>query len=803
MRPIVAEDGCPGFEVEVDLQGKGQEFRWGVVITTAARGNVWGIMPEIRDRNSTKRERSFMLSDDATQEVCYYLTYARRLGAQKHYDSAVLAAGSGKPGIRFAVWAPNAEKVAVVMGKTWDIDDPARTPLSGPGKPPEPINVQKIAGGYIEDKRDGSQPQGALQGECYAMPTKSAEGIWVTPPGTPGLANFADFDHRPYMYRITFKGGAIHYRTDLYSRCQVGAGIARPDGGLYTGRLLDLDGIGSCSAVVDPENVTKFFEQRNDRGEVVFPETEWLTTEEFWRDEHRENRSLPRRLQDLVIYELHLGTLGFDHAGPGTLADAMKLVDYLEMLGVNAVELLPLAEFGAGGVNWGYGNSHYFAIEYAGGGRDKYKFFIRECHRRGIAVIVDVVYNHYAQNVERAEWQYDAPEHENNVYYWYEGNAANYANPYDGYCQNGSTGRAPRFYEEAVRQMFISSAAVLVEEFHVDGFRVDLTQAMHRDNHLEGGDHREVPDANIFGAKFLREWCRTLKLLNPNVMLIAEDHTGWRAVLDDPDAGGLGFDATWYADFYHNLSGDTQHGGAAQLLRVAGFGDDRPLAMDTFAGVLWESRNRHIVYHESHDEAGNSLGTERTIRTAVQRAPLVGETRRYAEARSRVAAGLSILSPGTPMFLFGEEVATDTDFTYNNLLAGKVDLWGLRAGSGRGMFQCYADLCRLRIGHGGLCSRNIDVLFCHNEHRLIAFHRWDEGGDDLLVIASLNNRPFDHGYIFYDFRIPDGAWQEIFNSDAAAYGGNNVGNAGRSLAAVGGRFEAVVPANGLVVFKRV
>jgi 1,4-alpha-glucan branching enzyme len=325
---------------------------------------------------------------------------------------------------------------------------------------------------------------------------------------------------------------------------------------------------------------------------------------------------------------------------------------------------------------------------------------------------------------------------------------------------------------------------------------------MHRDNHLEGADQRPVPDANIFGAKFLRQWCRTLKLLNPDVMLIAEDHTGWSAVTATPDAGGLGFDATWYADFYHNLSGETQHGGAAWLLKNAGYGDDRPLAMDTFAGVLQESAQCKVVYHISHDEAGNSPGTRRTVLTAVNGAPLFGDTRHYAEARSRVAAGLSILSAGTPMFLFGEEVATDRTFVYGSILAGKLDLEGLRVGTGHWMFQYYSDLGRLRRHRPGFCSRNIDVVYCHNDHRLIAFHRWDGGGDDLLVIASLNNRPFDQGYVFSGLRIPAGGWTEIFNSDALIYRGHGVGNGGATLPSQAGSFRAVIPANGIVVFKR-
>jgi 1,4-alpha-glucan branching enzyme len=792
MRSIVAEDGCPAFEAEDELQGSnGQEFQWRVFISTAAKKDICGIMPEIRDRDSNLRVRTFVLRSDGPRKAEYYLTHARRVGAQKHYlDPSKAADPRADPAIRFTVWAPNAKKVNVVMAKTWKLDKPQDGPLGAS------YNIEKIAGGYIAGRKIDSENFVA----CYPMHTIS-DGYWATEPIDPALSSFSAFDHRPYMYEVTCEDGVVRYRTDLHSRCQIGSGKIDPGEQPYVGRIRDLDGTKGCSVVVDPEQDTKEFEERNEHGEGIWPETKWVEAKEFWQDEFRPGRPVPRNVQDLVIYELHLGTLGFDHAGPGTLADAMALLDYLEALGVNAVELLPLEEFGSGGFNWGYSTSHYFAVEYAGGGRDKYKFFIRECHRRGIAVIVDVVYNHYTFSPDRAEEYYDSPYDKNNMYYWYEGDPTDYSHPSAGYCQNGSSGRAPRFHEEAVRQMFISSAAVFVEEFHVDGFRVDLTQAMHRDNHLEGADYHGVADANIAGIKFLREWCRTLRLLNPEVMLIAEDHTGWDQVTNDPDHGGLGFDATWYADFYHNLSGDTRHDGAAWLLKNAGYGDDRPLAMDTFADKLGKSANRTVVYHESHDEAGNS-GTERTILTAINRAPPTGNTRHYAEARSRVAAGLSLLSAGTPMFLFGEEVGAACDFVYGRVLEGKIDLVGLSEGVRKPMFQYYSELIRLRLAHAGLRSRNIDVVYCHNDHRLIAFHRWDNHGDDLLVVASLNNHPFDQGYVFYDSRIPDGGWREIFNSDATAYGGDNAGNSSGTLAASRGRFEAVIPAKGLIVFQR-
>src|SRR5262249_38752315 len=158
-------------------------------------------------------------------------------------------------------------------------------------------------------------------------------------------------------------------------------------------------------------------------------------------------------------------------------------------------------------------------------------------------------------------------------------------------------------------QLFISSAVQFVEEFHVDGLRVDLTQAIHRDNTLNVAGGPGIGAANLFGQKFLREWSRTLRLVRPSVFLIAEDHTDWDAVTKLPDAGGLGFGATWFAAFYHHLIGDSNMaGGKARLLHEAGFGNDDPLAFDQFAEALWSSQFQRVVYHESHDEAGNAEG---------------------------------------------------------------------------------------------------------------------------------------------------------------------------------------------------
>ncbi len=103
-----------------------------------------------------------------------------------------------------------------------------------------------------------------------------------------------------------------------------------------------------------------------------------------------------------------------------------------------------MAEF-SGTVSWGCGDTHHFCIESSAGGRDKYRHFVRECHRRGIAVMQDVVYNHYDFEAERSESQYDSTAPEQNIYYWYEGRPSDFLLPDGGYLDNGSTGRTPRF----------------------------------------------------------------------------------------------------------------------------------------------------------------------------------------------------------------------------------------------------------------------------------------------------------------------------------------------------------------------
>ena len=551
------------------------------------------------------------------------------------------------------------------------------------------------------------------------------------------------------------------------------------------GASADLDGPQSCSLVCDPDVVTD--------GDTTTP------ADTFWADEFDAARPLPSAVEDLVIYELHVGALGFGHEGPGTFDDALAFVDHLETLGVNAVELMPVAEFD-GTVGWGYGSSHFFTVDGGAGGTDKLKIFVKACHKRGIVVILDVCYNHYTPNGERAEWAYDSDRPENNVYYWYEGKPSDYPRPDGGYIDNVSSGWAPRFSEAAVRQMFIASAAHMVLACHVDGFRLDQTSSIHQYPAIHA-DGRAADRARAFGVKFLRQWTRTMRLIKPGLFLSAEDYSDWSAMTQPSlDGDGLGFDATWYGDFHHNLI-EYKDGNQAQLLRQAGFGGDGPLAMSAFAGALKTSGNAKVVYSESHDDCGNRDGSARAIWTAVDGAPLVGDTRIWAEARVRFAAGMNMLSAGTPMFFMGEEVGAAKFYRYDTFLNNREDIPGLAEGEGAKLFGFYKELIALSVDHTAFRSRNIDVLVADDANRVIAFHRWDESGA-YVVAGSLNNAAFGHGYWLHGDPLGEATWTEVFNSDAARYGGANVGNAGRTIQAQNGAIDVVLPACGIVVLRR-
>jgi 1,4-alpha-glucan branching enzyme len=225
--------------------------------------------------------------------------------------------------------------------------------------------------------------------------------------------------------------------------------------------------------------------------------------------------------------------------------------------------------------------------------------------------------------------------------------------------------------------------------------------------------------------------------------------------------------------------------------------------MRWFADTLAASADHRVVYYESHDEASNAENAGRTIVVAVDGAPLVGDTRRYAEARVRFAAGMTLLGPGIPMFFMGEEVGTSLPYRYDDVRAGRdtrENYYALRAGDGANLFRFYADGIRLRLTYAALRSHNCDILHSNDDNRVIAVRRW-ASGEEMIVVGSLNNCAFRGGHRIQDSRIPDGIWREVFSSDATQYGGGGLLNGGQ-ITSAGGAVSVDIPANSVLVLQR-
>ena len=450
------------------------------------------------------------------------------------------------------------------------------------------------------------------------------DGVWEGMAAAP----FATFMSLPYMYRFNNAQNRTVYRTDIFSRSQIGKGdmnLRRRPG---RGRRRLSTAHVSCSVVIDADVIRREFAST-----PPGRDPDLIPVEEFWATEFTPGLPVPTRLEDLVIYELHVGSLGFGKPGAGDLSDAVRLIDHLRQLGVNAVELLP-----HGGIR-----------RHARLGLRQHPSLLHRIERRRSrqvpALRARVPSSRHRGHPGRGLQPLRQRRRAGRMAIRLDRAGRQHLLLVRGTPLGLQLSRSrlpverrdrphPAFLGRDVRQQFISGAAFLIEEMHVDGLRVDLTQAMHRDNVLEGSDHRSIGSANIFGQKLLREWSRTLHMIKPTAMLIAEDHTGWDAVTKPPAQGGLGFDAHWEVGFYHSLIGDADMAGdRSRLLKRAGFGGNEALGMDAFSGALYRSRYKQVVFHESHDEAGNAGGTARTIVTAVNGAPLFGATRVAAEAR--------------------------------------------------------------------------------------------------------------------------------------------------------------------------
>jgi 1,4-alpha-glucan branching enzyme len=397
---------------------------------------------------------------------------------------------------------------------------------------------------------------------------------------------------------------------------------------------------------------------------------------------------------------------------------------------------MPTAEF-AGDYSWGYNPAHIFAVESIYGGPRAFKKFVRECHRHGIAVILDVVYNHFGPS-DLDLWQFDGwSQHGMGGIYFY--------NDWKAKTPWGDT--RPDYGRGEVRQFIHDNAMMWLEDYHVDGLRYDMTLFI---RNVTGTGH---PGDDLPEGWSLKQWInRDIRERFPGRILIAEDLQNNEWIAKSAGEGGAAFHSQWDANFVHPIR-------AAVIVA-----SDEHRSMTAVRDALQFRYNgdafQRVIYSESHDEVANGKAR---VPTEVNASDPTGW---YAQKRSTLAAGLVFTAPGIPMLFQGQE------FLQGEWFRDDVPLdWDLNQ-EFRGIVRLYRDLIRLRLNRDGktrgLCGQGMQVTHVNDASNIIAFYRWDKGGpkDEVVVVANFSTQSVTG----YRIGVPrKGLWKLRLNSDWAGY----------------------------------
>ncbi len=441
---------------------------------------------------------------------------------------------------------------------------------------------------------------------------------------------------------------------------------------------------------------------------------------------------------ELVIYELHIGTFNDIYRDrPGDLAGAIAKLPYLRDLGINAVELMPPFEF-ADSYSWGYNPANLFAIERAYGGPSSLKAFVSAAHAQGIAVIFDVVYNHFGPS-DLDIWQFDGwSENGKGGIYFY--------NDERSWTPWGDT--RPDYGRPEVRQYIRDNAMLWLERFHIDGLRWDATAYIRNVYGQDSDPAHDIPE----GWSLMQAINNEIDARLPSKISIAEDLRNNEWITRPTASGGAGFDSQWDGLFVHSVR--------RQLTAVHDADRDmfalRDAIMHRFGGDAFS----RVIYTESHDDVANGRARLPTEIWPEQPGSW------YSKKRSTVGAALVFTSPGIPMIFQGQEFLEDEWFRdVVPIDWSKLEEFG-------GIRQLYRDLIRLRRNWfnttRGLRGQHVNVHHVNQADKLLAFHRWDQGGprDDVIVLVNLANR----NYTDYRIGFPRaGLWRVRCNTDWEGY----------------------------------
>jgi len=490
-----------------------------------------------------------------------------------------------------------------------------------------------------------------------------------------------------------------------------------------------------------------------------------------------------RPLEELVIYELHVGTF----TPEGTFDSAINRLDELCDLGVTAIELMPVAAF-PGMRNWGYDGVDLFAPARAYGGPEALRRLVDAAHTKGLAVIMDVVYNHFGPDgnyLRQFSTSYFTDHHKTP---W--GDALNFDTEDSA----------------QVRAFFIANACYWAHEYHIDGLRLDATHAIQDDStphiltELAVRTRESLPDERHF-------------------VLIAENERNDPRLISPPEAGGHGLDAVWADDFHHQVRVALTLESEGYYMDYTGAADDLVLTLrqgwfytGQMSQFLGEARGaspgdlpppRFVLCIQNHDQVGNRAMGDR-LHHAINLAAY------------RAAAALLLLNPYTPLLWMGQEWAASTPFLYftdHNPELGKLvtegrrrEFAGFSAFSGQevpdpqaeetflrsklrweernaqphaGVLALYRELLALRRTRPALRSyaRETFAITALSPHA-VAVSRLGSGADDALLIIINLRETLDLDLAAQAATIPPQGydWSLLLDSEDTRYGGSGSTN---------------------------
>ncbi|TFC52387.1 1,4-alpha-glucan branching protein GlgB [Cryobacterium shii] len=445
----------------------------------------------------------------------------------------------------------------------------------------------------------------------------------------------------------------------------------------------------------------------------------------------------------MSIYEMHVGSW---RPGLGYRDLADELIAYLDELAYTHVEFMPLSEHPYGG-SWGYQVTGYYAPTSRFGPPDDLRYLIDRLHQAGIGVIMDWVPGHFPKD-DFALARFDGEA-------LYE-----HPDPRRGEQMDWGT-YVFDFGQKQVRNFLVANALYWLEEFHIDGLRVDAVASMlYLDYSREDGQWEpniHGGNENLEAISLLQEINATAYKRNPGAVMIAEESTNWPGVTAATSGGGLGFGIKWNMGWMHDT---------LEYMSVDPMYRAHHHSELTFSFVYAFSEN--FLLPISHDEVVHGKGS------LVSRMP--GDS---WQQLANVRAYLSFMwaHPGKQLLFMGQEFGQRSEWSE----ARGLDWWTLDQPAHRGLFNLVGQLNRVYRANASLWARDYDASGFElldggaAAQNVVSFLRWDNDGNPVACLFNFSGQP----HIGYQVGLPfAGVWEEILNTDAEEFGGSGVGNLG-------------------------